>query len=389
MADLGVPKLNNNDSEYTLTEWLVPDGHPVRDGDPVATIETSKAAEELPSTADGILHHLTPAGAECTPGEVIARILAPGTAPTPETPADTTTNGPVITAPAQALLKELGIDPARVRTLGRKVIRRADVEALVAEGVPGGGDVPPPAERDAPTREAAPGGGVAPGEVVARGGAAAGEVPGGVAGDVYGLSDVQRAVGRAVARSHATIPAAYTVIKVDVRAALAAARAESRRLRRLVGLPDLLVAVVAKLHGEFPLFFAELLDERTARLADAPRVAVSVDLGEGLYLPVVREHTVEKIAETLARFRTSAQRRDFRAEDLAGANITVTLHHEEGIVLAIPVVPPGQACALALGAPEDGFAHVGLAYDHRLVNGRDAVLFLKALAAQLDEASRL
>jgi 2-oxoglutarate dehydrogenase E2 component (dihydrolipoamide succinyltransferase) len=330
VTDIRVPKLNNNDTEYILTEWIVAEGEPVEPGRPVATLETSKAAEELLSDGSGVLHHLVETGSECAPGQVIAQVLDAAVDPAPVAAERHQQDGPIITEPAAALIRELGISAEEVQSLGRKVIRRGDIEQL--------------------------------------------------GGLVHTLSPVQRAIGRTVIQSHLTIPAAYTVIKVDVSSAVNEARALTRQLRRLVGLPDLLVAAVAKLHKEFPLFFAALQDDRTVRLSDIPQVGVTVDLGDGLYIPVVRGNpTVAEIAEQMATFRTSAQRGTFREEDLRGANIVVTLHHDEGIVLAIPIIHPGNACALALGAPEDGMAHIGLAYDHRLINGRDAVLFLQGL----------
>jgi 2-oxoglutarate dehydrogenase E2 component (dihydrolipoamide succinyltransferase) len=328
VTDIRVPKLNNNDTEYILTEWIVPDGQPVEPGQPVATLETSKAAEELLSSSSGVLHHLVKAGAECSPGEVIAQLLTEAVDPIAVETRQVT--GPIITEPAAALIQQLGLSPEQVDALGLKVVRRTDIEKL--------------------------------------------------GGLVHTLSPVQRAISRTVLQSHQTIPAAYTVIKVDVSAAMKEARDHTRRLRRLVGLPDLLVSAVAKLHKEFPLFFATIEDDRTARLADIPQVGVTVDLGDGLYIPVIRGlPTVPEIAEQLAAYRTAAQRGTFREEDLQGANIVVTLHHDEGIVLAIPIIHPGTVCALALGAPDNGIAHIGLAYDHRLINGRDAVLFLQGL----------
>ena len=68
MSDILVPKLSNNDTEYILVEWAVEDGKPVRSGDPVATVETSKAAEELVAEADGYIRHLVEAGAFVAPG---------------------------------------------------------------------------------------------------------------------------------------------------------------------------------------------------------------------------------------------------------------------------------------------------------------------------------
>ena len=340
-GEIVVPKLNSNDTEYTLVQWLAEDGSPVRSGDAVAVVETSKATEELDSPSSGHLRQVVAAGKSCAPGEVIGQVgnsLAPPVAFEPDV-----SGGQVVTEPAQELIDRLGITPEQLESLGRKVIRLSDVERL--------------------------------------------------AGTVRELSPVQRAVGRTVSESHRTIPAAYTVIKVDVGAVLAEARALTRSLRKLVGLPDFLVAAVAGLHAEFPLPFATLSDE-SVRLSDAPHVGVTVDLGQGLYVPVIRDAAgldVPGIAARLTEYRKAAQRGEFRAEDLTGANITVTLHHDPGIVLAIPIIHPEQVCALALGAPspelvlEDGevvsrtFATIGLAYDHRVLNGRDAVLFLQAL----------
>ncbi|MFI7638048.1 2-oxo acid dehydrogenase subunit E2 [Nonomuraea sp. NPDC049400] len=352
MVEIRVPKLNTNDEAYVLLEWLVADGAPVRGDEVVASVETSKTVEELVGGHDGILVHLLPAGAECAPGQPIARVAAAHDAvASPPAPDPAPPSGvPLITAPAQALIDELGIDPARVRALPVKVVRRADVERLAAASPPGA--------------------------------------------SLRTLSGNQRAVGRTVSLSHQTIPAAYAAIKVDVGRAAAAARDLTRRLRKLVGLPDLLVAAVARLHEDFPLCFAALRDESTAAVPGSPHVGVTIDLGTGLYVPVIRDahrKSVEEIAGELAGFRRQAQHGGFRQEQLDGGNIVVTLHHDPDIVMAVPIVFPGQACAVALTSPqregERMVAVVGLAYDHRLVNGRDAVLFLQALKEVLEAVS--
>ncbi|MEU0569103.1 2-oxo acid dehydrogenase subunit E2 [Nonomuraea sp. NPDC005983] len=394
MADeIRVPKLNNNDAAYTLIEWLAADGARVRRDDVVASLETSKAVEELVSEHDGVLTHLLPVGAECVPGELIARVgprPEPRNALAPDPPAAADSlaldapaaadsrapgapaahghargreGGPLITAPAQALIDELGVDPARVRALGVKVVRRADVLRLAQPA--------PNSPASSPV------------------GPAAGE-------RAHPLGSVQRAVGRTVTLSHQTIPAGYTAIKVDVGPAMATARDLTRRVRKLVGLPDLLIAAVAGLHESFPLFFARLVDDRTAAVPDSPHVGVTIDLGTGLYVPVIRDardRSVPEIAGQLAEFRKLAQHGGFREEQLAGGNIVVTLHHDADIVMAVPIVFPGQACAVALTSPQpDGertVAVVGVAYDHRLINGRDAVLFLQALKESLESPSEL
>ncbi|WP_031162969.1 2-oxo acid dehydrogenase subunit E2 [Streptosporangium roseum] len=374
MADIRVPKLNNNDTEYLVVEWLVEDGKPVQAGDPVAVLETSKAADELEAAEPGHLHHVAGLNTWIAPGAVLARItpeavLASAGAPvtagavpasasaappdTPAAPADVPATGaPVITDPARALMDALGVTVAQVTALGLPIVRRGDVERLA------GSAGAPPA--------------------------------------THPLSRVQRAVARAVTTSHGTIPAAYTVVKFDVGPLLARTRGLSREVRRPVGLAELFVQAVAALHPAFPLFFASVDGDR-ARPAEAPRVGVTFDLGQGLYVPVVHDTgSLREIADTLMRYRLAATEGDFRERDLTGANIAITLHTDADVILAIPFVFPGTVCALAITSPQpevvlgaDGavttrtVANIGLAYDHRLINGRDAALFLAALRMEL------
>lgn len=415
MTEIRIPTLNANDDTYLLTEWLAADGQPVRSGDPVAVVETSKAAEELVSAGDGVLLQLVPAGGEYAPDTVIGRLFASveewrgfversGTAE-PAGGQDTAGAdaaggngaGPVITAPARALLDELGIPTERLAELapdlrGLRVVRRADVERLAA----GRRAAAAPAVEGTPVEgQAAEGEPVEgqPGEPVA------------ASGRVHALPRVQQAVAAVVERSHQTVPAAFVAARVDVAAALALARDLTPRLRVLVGLPELLVAAVARLHERFPLCFAAPQDGRAVRLADAPHVGVTVDVGKGLYVPVVRDaarRPVGEIARELMRFRVAALRGAFRPQDLAGANILVALHNEGGVTVAVPMVFPGHTCAVSLTATHQEPAvdasgrltvrpvvNLGLAYDHRVLNGRDAVEFLEALRAVLQSPEQL
>lgn len=377
MADFLVPKLNNNDIDYVLTEWLVKEGDPVTEGQPVAVVETSKASQDLEADASGAFRPLIAAGERCRPGEVIAELLAEGAEPSALThrsapasaravspaapalpappaspaPAARPGSGPLITRPAQELADQLGITADRLATLDVPVVRREDVQALA------GGQAAAEESRACPEYP------------VAR--------PEGIP-----LTRVQQAVARAVELSHRTVPAAYTVVRMDLGPALARARELTREVRRPVGLAELFVQQVAALHGDFPRFFAAI-DGTTAIPAEAPHIGVTVDVGEGLYVPCVRDahhRTLREIATRLTAYRVAAAKGSFDERDLGGANFVITLHTEGDVVLAIPFVFPGTACALAVTAPSDGSqAHIGLAYDHRLVNGRDAALFLKAL----------
>lgn len=399
MTEIRVPKLNNNDTEYTLVEWLVDEGKPIGAGDPVAVVETSKAAEELESATEGVLRRSLEPGSVCAPGDVIGHVLAPGetveatpaapaasTAPVPQ--ADPSPGGVTITKPARALMTEWGIGEKQVLAWGLKVVRRTDVERLAGP---------------APTEEAEAAAETRPGATTPT--APTHSTKDTVPTLSQALPSVQQAVGRSVLTSHRTIPAAYTVVKVDVTKAQTLAAHEGKRLRRLVGLPELLLSAVARSYRAFPLCFARLADARTAELADAAHVGVTMDVGQGLFVPVVERASdlaFEEIVEAVSGFRRTVMSGTFRESELSGGNITVTLHNDLDVVAAVPFVFPGQACALALAGPQqelvldpDGavaartVANVGLAYDHRLLNGRDAVLFLQRVKALLQTPEKL
>ncbi|SFK44878.1 2-oxoglutarate dehydrogenase E2 component (dihydrolipoamide succinyltransferase) [Streptosporangium canum] len=389
MTEIRVPKLNNNDTVYLLVEWAAKDGQTVRAGEPLVVLETSKAAEELVAEEDGTLLCLLEAGAECAPGQVIARLLADGEAP-PSSAAEhgaspaTPDHEVVVTAPALRLMDERGISMEQVRALGRKVVRRADLESLLAPWAGPGNPVSVTLPTIAPGRACGP--------------AASRTIPEG--SGLIEPSRAQRRVAEVVEESHRDIPSAFTVMRVDVTDALGFARQETRRLRVLIGLPELLVRATGRLLDRFPLCFATPVDGRRARRAVSAEVGVTVDVGGGMVVPVVRDagrRPLGEIADDLTRFRRAALDGTFREQDLQGGNIMLTLHTDAAVVMAVPVVFPGQTCALSLAAPrpevvetrDGGFAvrkviMLGLAYDHRFVNGRDSAEFLGALRTALE-----
>lgn len=355
MGELRIPKLNNNDDSYVLLEWAVPTGSPVRSGDCVATIETSKATSDLPVAEDGVLNHVLPAGSTCRPGDIVAHV-GEAEAPVATVPVEPPRAGdPLITRAARELIEKHDIDMATVAALGLRVVKESDVAALAGAA----GD---------PARTA--------------------------------LSPHQRAVATAVSLSHAVIPAAFTVIKVSATALKHRQSTAGASAGAFIGLPELFVQSLAPLSAAFPRFFATVADDLSLEFSATADIGITIDTGTGLYVPVIRDAgalDVSALAARLMSFRVSAMRRTFHDSDLDGARITVSLHTDPGIVLAQPIVFPGQVCTLSMSAlhPElrldatgaietHEFFTVGIAYDHRVVNGRDAVLFLSALRDALE-----
>jgi 2-oxoglutarate dehydrogenase E2 component (dihydrolipoamide succinyltransferase) len=383
VPDITIPKLNTIDTCYTLVEWLFADGAEVPADSPVAVVETSKTAAELVCAEGGFLYRMAEPPAECEAGAVIGHVfasdaerqavlrqptaLSPEPGPGAATPAEF-----IITKAARELIGRHGITPDDLRQLGKKVIKSADVEALAASGRRGPASGDPDGTRQP-----------------------AGSQPAGS----------QRAVAAAVSLSHRTIPAAYCVVKVEADAALAFLRELSQRSAYPIGIPELLVKSIGELHAEFGLFFARLCEDGTAVLSDAPRVGVTVDVGTGLSVPVVTDAQhlpLPDIGGKLATLRVRALRRRLSETDLAGANIALALNDDEGIVAAQPLILPPLVCMLNLcsvqpevrlgdaGQVRAGhYFHLGLAYDHRLINGREAALFLRAIKAIAEDPDRM
>ncbi|MFE1011417.1 2-oxo acid dehydrogenase subunit E2 [Streptomyces sp. NPDC058794] len=365
MIGIELPTLNTNDSSYTLVEWLVPDGSSIEGEEPLALVETSKASEEIESTGPGILHVLVGGGQDCRPGQTIAYLFesAEERDSYRASAATRATSAPPgaelsITNAARALADRHGVSEAELRGLGRTVIRTADVEALVRRAA---------SAPSSPQRR---------------------------------LSKRQRTVGAVVTESMRTVPAAAAYAKVDVGQAEELARQLSERTGSFVSLPVLLIKAVARRHAAHPLVFAALTDDGTVRESERAHVGVTMDAGRGLYTPVVHdaaELSSDRIADLLTGFRSKAFRGTFQAAELAGANIMVAPHTTEGMVLATPIVFPGQTCVISIGAVDDQvlldaqgtphthrFVHLGLVYDHRVVNGRDAMALLKDVKEELE-----
>ncbi|MDW3847604.1 2-oxo acid dehydrogenase subunit E2 [Micromonospora sp. BRA006-A] len=315
-----VPRLNPNDDSYVLLEWLVADGATVEAGEPVAAVETSKAIEELAATQAGVLRQDVAAGADCAPGTPIGRIL-----PGPAVPASVDTPG----APAAAY-------PEAVEAVG--------------------------------TRTATPG---------------------------RPLPPAQRRIADVVSTSHREIPVAFTAVRVDVTAALAYARSAADETGATVGLTEVVIAAVAALHERFGGLYARLTGDGLVVDAEAPSIGLTVDVGTGLFLPVIRDAAgldLGDLADAVVALRMKALRGRLREEDMAGMNFLVALNDTPGVTVARPIIPPGVTCALSVpdvhrevvldgdgGVRERTVADLGLAYDHRLVNGAQAGAYLAAL----------
>jgi 2-oxoglutarate dehydrogenase E2 component (dihydrolipoamide succinyltransferase) len=217
---------------------------------------------------------------------------------------------------------------------------------------------------------------------------------------VVSLSPRQRAVAAVVSEAHRTIPAAFAAIAVDL-TTFRATRADAAPY----GLVELLVKAIAARHADFPLFFATPGVDHTLTPAPDANVGVTIDVGTGLFIPVLKDvarRPIGDLTDDLMDFRVSALRQNFREEAFADEAITLSLHNDPDIVLATPIIHPGRTCVVTLCAERSEVAltadgvpftrpvtTVAVTYDHRYLNGRDAVRFLSAVKQDLESTDAI
>lgn len=420
---LRMPGVAANTTEAVLSEWLVTESADFAAADPIATVETEKAAVDIEADADGrILKALVPAGAQVEVGDPIALLGEPG-----ERVDDT-----------DALLASLGVTPATDVVLPK----RRDVPSGPESVASPVGDVEKPATR-APraggrvtsriftsplARKIANDNGLALEDIVGTGPrgrilrrdvdaviartSAVNEpvlppnrASASTAEELYEQiphSRIRRATARRLTDSKQQAPHFY--VRATVRAeVLLALRAEiNEDAVSHVSINDLVVKAVAAAHRRVPEMNVTWTADAVRRY-HAVDVAIAVATDRGLVTPVVRDvgsRTVTDLAATTRDLADRAHAGRLKQEELEGGTISVTNLGMYGIEEFAAIINPPQAAILAVGAiqdepiVEDGAVVPGkvmtvtLSVDHRPVDGVVAARWLTTLVDLLEHPAR-
>jgi 2-oxoglutarate dehydrogenase E2 component (dihydrolipoamide succinyltransferase) len=213
----------------------------------------------------------------------------------------------------------------------------------------------------------------------------------------------QAIIAKRVMIAHQAIPDAFAAIKVytDNIAKVIATYIEKEHI--IIGLADILLKELGDLQKDYPTFYQAAEQGQEDKLGDRENVAVgiTIDVGTGLYIPVIKSiatKTLGEIAEEMIEIRLKALRRSFKEEDLTGGHITISLHTDQDIVVAIPIIFPTQRCILSLCSEQEElyldtggrvatrhYLTIGVVYDHRVINGAEAMRFLQEIKRKLEQ----
>ncbi len=371
-----------------LAKWHVRDGDLVRRDQPLFELETDKITSEAAAEASGVIALKVAEGTEVRIGQVVASI-EPGPGPSPRAaavPEAPPAPGPWAGAPAADVLSpavrrlaaETGISPAAVAGTGKGGrVTKAD---MLSAG-----------ETAAPPKDAVPDSPAAPGARQTR----------------KKLSPLRQRIGeRLVAAQHeAALLTTFNEIDMAAVVELRSRYQEDfvkRNGMKLGFMPFFVKAVVQALR-EVPAINAQI-DGDTLVQNHFYDIGVAVSTENGLMVPVIRDCDGLGLADIEKAISDSAAKaRDGRITlaDLEGGVFTITNGGTFGSLLSTPIVNPPQSAILGLHAIKDRPVAVGgqvvirpmmyaaLTYDHRVVDGREAVTFLVKVKQEIEDPSRL
>ncbi len=445
--EVKVPAVGESITEVVIADWLKAPGERVRQDEPLVTLETDKATLDLPAPASGVLVRLVKNQGEIAKiGEVIAYLdeaAVAAEAPPPVTAPGSTKEGAPPPTPAAAPAEP------RVMPAARRLIaeRGVEVNQLTATG-PGGRVLKEDVLRDlqaeqaAPVRQqplAAPAAGpgtaaetpspprVAPtgaraGEVAPTG-ARAGEVAPKARGarreqaalkatsareeEVVPMSMLRRRVGERLVQAQQNAALLTTFNEIDMSAVIALRRAHQdafqQRYQVKLGFMSFFVKAVIEALKLVPGLNAEIRGTDIV-YRNYYDIGIAVGGGRGLVVPVLRSAERLSLAEVeraIADFAQRAEANRLTLEDLQGGTFTISNGGVYGSLLSTPIVNPPQSGVLGLHVIQDRpvardgqvairpMMYVALTYDHRIVDGREAVTFLRHVKGCVEEPARI
>ena len=396
LIEVRVPALSESVAEATLLSWHKQQGDYVKRDENLIDIETDKVVLELPAPQAGILIEIIKEeGGLVGANEIIARIdtsaidnteIAPATEAgkkvTPEIQAAKTNSGVVLMPAARKLAAEKNVSTQTVSGTGRGGrITKEDVVAASAL-----------------TKSAKAGSVTAPKTAVDIKGRSEQRVP---------MSRLRQRVAERLLESQATAAILTTFNEVNMQPVIDIrnrykAQFEKEHGVKLGFMSFFVKAVVAALK-KYPIVNASV-DGEDIVYHGYFDVGMAVGSPRGLVVPIIRNAdsmAFSDIEKSIGDFGKRAQEGRLSIDELTGGTFSISNGGVFGSMLSTPIINPPQSAILGIHATkdravvEDGqvvvrpMNYLALSYDHRIIDGREAVLFLVAIKEALEDPSRL
>ena len=402
LVEVKVPQLSESVSEATLLEWHKKEGEAVARDENLIDIETDKVVLELPAPADGVLVQVKKGSKGLVvAGEVIAVIdtdakasvasapkpaAAPASAPAAMPPKETP---PAVMPAARKLAAEQGIDTSKVAGTGRDGrVTKGDVLSAAS--------APPPAVQAPRAALQQPASPVDTARLL--GDRPEQRVP---------MSRLRARIAERLVQSQSTAAILTTFNEVNMQPVMEMRKKYQDRFEKewgvKLGFMSFFVKAAVAALKKYPVVNASV-DGNDIVYHGYFDVGIAVGSPRGLVVPVLRnveELSFAGIEKKIAEFGKRAQDGKLGIEDLTGGTFSISNGGVFGSMLSTPIINPPQSAILGVHATKDRAVvengqvvvrpmnYLALSYDHRIIDGREAVLFLVAVKDALEDPSRL
>jgi 2-oxoglutarate dehydrogenase E2 component (dihydrolipoamide succinyltransferase) len=413
LIEIKVPQLAEGTPEGTLAAWHAKAGDAVKRDQNLCDIETDKVVLETPAQSDGVLVEIkVQPGATVTSGVVLGvidteakagaaapAVAAPAAAPaaTPA-PASAEAPSPAALPAAKKIMADQGIDAASVSGTGRgDRITKGDVIAAVEAKAAPVASTPAPAAALAP-KPAAASPTFAPPVNVPLGNRPEQRVP---------MTRLRMRVAERLVQSQSTAAILTTFNEVNMKPVIDLRTTYKDKFEKIHGvkLGFMSFFVKAAVHAlkMYPVVNAAI-DNNDIVYHGYYDIGIAVGSPRGLVVPILRDcdqMSIAEIEKKIADYGKRAGEGKLGIEELTGGTFTISNGGTFGSMLSTPIINPPQSAILGVHATKDRAVveggqivirpmnYLAMSYDHRIIDGREAVLALVAMKEALEDPARL
>ena len=403
--ELKVPEVGESITEVMIGAWKKQEGDVVAIDESIVEIESDKATVELPApTAGTITKVLKGSGEKALVGEVIGYMEPVGAASEPQPSAQP--SQPVVDVKRKDGRTDIGsVQPPRVMPAAARVLGEAGMTATAAGTGPGGRVT----KSDAVAAVAKPAAVLAsrPQEV-APAKAVGGLAAGGAREERYVLiSPIRQRIAERLVEAQQQAALLTTFNEVDMTSVMALRQkfkdVFQERHGVKLGFMSFFVRAAVEALRAVPQVNAEYREPHIV-YRDYCDIGIAVGGGKGLVVPVLRNAETMSFAQielAISDFARRAAANKLKLDELQGGTFTISNGGVYGSMMSTPIINPPQSGILGLHAIQDRpmavngqvvirpMMYLALTYDHRLVDGREAVTFLRRIKDTIEDPSRL
>ncbi len=400
-VEIKVPSVGESVTEGVLSRWLKKSGEAVKSGDPLFELETDKASNEVPALAAGVLTTSVAEGETVQIGAIVGSIdtsAVAAPAPTPAAPAAQATaaapaasaNGPHLSPAVAWQAADKGVDPGAVSGTGPAGrLTKGDIlaaaEAKASQTAPAASA--PAAKPAAPAVPALPAGERA----ITR----------------QKMPSIRQRIAQRLVEAQHTAAILTTFNEVDMSKVmdLRARYKDSFQKKHGIGLGfmSFFVRACTEALQAFPAVNAQI-DGTDLVFHNYCDIGVAVSTERGLMVPVVRSAermSFAQIEKAISDYAVKARENKISVNDLQGGTFTITNGGVFGSLLSTPILNPPQSAILGMHSIKKRpvvvddqivirpMMYLALSYDHRIIDGKEAVSFLVRVKELIEDPERL